>query len=267
MKYLLILLLLPTLLHARPLIIQIHHQTDLDLQEFEDWANAVATANTTQKGLRKVRRIKVVESTNVYPRPIRQPQTFSEWGGVTKYNLDSYRYELGLNLLGPVLRRSNILSIPGTLADGTRFVGGMAYVTGYPRGYTDPTNWTSGVAYTANFNATGADRRLQSFVTILHEAFHTLGVNHAESRCDLMYPAVLADYSMCRQGIIINPLANDLAATTIFKSVRDFRRKLKRCRNTGREKKSCIYELLRARNTLPVNTRAHRRVHNCQGIH
>lgn len=262
MKLLLTLLLLPSLLHARPLIIQVQNQTDLSLQDFEDWANAVVQYSPKTRGMRSVRRIKIVERNDSAVRRVVNPQDFSEWGAVAKQNLDIFRYDLGQNILGPVLRRSNIRSIPGTLEDGTRFYGGIAYVTRYPGGYTNPNQWTSGVAYTGQRNHLGADRRLQSYITILHEAFHTLGVGHQPAFCNLMYPALSASYSSCRNGIIIDPLSNDVAAETVFRSVRDFRRKLVRCRETGRQKKDCVLELVRARNTLPL-----RRTHKCGAVH
>lgn len=262
MKLLLLMLLIPSLVHARPLIIQVQNQTDIDIRDFSAWANAVIDDAPRVKGLRRVRSVKVIERNDVYGMGIVNPIDLTEFRDAASINLDNFTDDLGQNILGPVLRRANIWSLPGRVQNGTSFYGGLAYVTPYPWGYTNPQVWASGISYTGKRNSEGQDRRLQSYITILHEAFHTLGVAHQPTFCNVMYPSLAVSYSSCRQGIEIDPLSNDRAATTVFLAVRDFRRKLKRCRDTGRGKRSCISELVKAKNRLPI-----REVHKCEATH
>lgn len=262
MKLLLALMLLPSLLHARPLIIQVQNQTDIDLFDFSNWANSVVDSAPRVRGLRRLSSVKVIERDDLYGAARVDPVDFTEFRPIAKINLDNFSDDLGRNILGPVLRRANIWSLPGRFQNGNSFYGGLAYVTPHPWGYTNPQIWTSGISYTGQRNSQGEDRRLQSYITLLHEAFHTLGVSHQPSFCNLMYPALTASYASCGRGIQIDPLSNDRAATTVFRAVRDFRRKLRRCRDTGRGKRSCISELVMAKNRLPLQE-----VHECGATH
>ena len=265
MKLLLItLLLIPSLLHARPLIIRVSQQSDVDLSAFESWANELVDRVPRWPNVARIKRIKVIEQR--YQSFMHPPLSFERWREQANGNLINYTGVLGTNppAMLPILRRANVWSLPGISTEGYRYVGGLAWVLPYPLGYTNPRNYTAGIAYTTNWNAQGEDRLLQSYITILHEAFHTLGAGHQSSTCNIMYGAVQPSYAHCgASGPHIGPSTSDLVQRTVAKSLRRFRAEMRNCRLAGVSKRTCVRELGKVDRPLLAN----KRPHTCGALH
>ena len=267
---LLLLLLFPAMLHARPIIVQVANQSDINVREFESWANNIIANSPKVPGQKHMRRVKAIERKGFFVDPVPK-LTPTSWYVPARKEVRTFSNLLKDNdpRLFPILRRAHVLAMPGIAENGVAFYAGLAFITKFPKGYTNPWSWTHSIAYVSSTNEMGQDRREVSYLAILHEALHTLGARHDETdQCSIMFPQPLFNYSeRCPMGLYVDLTAQHIAQTSVVKGIRVFNGRMRQCRADGFSKRRCIELVARADSDYRDNPHGRRRTHRCETAH